>query len=68
MTEAYDVYATACRIATANHNAWRRLRRLHGDADPRVKGALTKATKAALYRADAKAKYRQAKQLARAAR
>ena len=74
------MYATACAVATACHNDWRRVRRLYADpvagggfsyarADDVavVKKALKKATKAALYRADAKAQYQQARRAAEVA-
>lgn len=64
MVLAYDVYLDAIRVATQLHNAWRRMTRMHGDDDPRTKGALTKASKGAIYRAAARAAYLEAKRAA----
>lgn len=78
MGKAYENYATAQKLHTAAHNEWRRLRRLKGqtktegwsamkaDRDAKVKGALAKATEAAMLLADAKGQYRQARDAARA--
>ena len=80
MANAYENYATASTLAVASHNAWRRLRHTKGhdrntgtwtalkaDANPQVKAALTKATKAGMLREDAKAQYGQARNAARCA-
>lgn len=63
MVKAYGDYAAAQLTQVRLHNAWRRTRRkYHGDDSHRqVKAALTRATKAALYLADAKARYYLAK-------
>lgn len=70
MGQAYENYATAITLAVTAHNNWRRLRSAKGrtstggwsaitaDRNPQVKGALTKATNAAMLREDAKARYR----------
>lgn len=69
MTEAYELYDKAQQLATNAHNAWRRIRREHdaNDAHRQVKAALTRATKAALRLADAKAQYQLARAAAQAA-
>lgn len=75
MAGAYENYATAQRLQVQLHNEWRHVRRLFAqyhdgqfvkfnDDNAEVKRVLTKATKAALYLADAKAQYRQAKRAA----
>lgn len=68
MAKAYDDYAAAQLTQVRLHNSWRRIRRQYfGDDNHRqVKAALTRATKAALYLADAKARYQVAKANARA--
>lgn len=80
VSKAYENYATAVRLAVSAHNVWRRHRHLKGtgkdgvwradraDRHPVVKAALTKATKAAMLREDAKAQYRAARKNALAAR
>lgn len=75
MAKAYENYATAQVLQKQLHNEWRRVRKLFAqrhagqfvkfnDDHAEVKRALSKATESALYLADAKAQYRQAKNVA----
>ena len=67
MQEAYNKYRLAQALHNKAHNSWRRAQRAHGDDASQTKGALTKATKAAVLLGETKRQYREAKTSAQAA-